>query len=161
MFGMFPFKDLNNKSLFEGIDSIIDNLISSDFVNNIVNDFDTQVDYDINFRDFGEYYLIKGLLPGLTAKDVSIDFEKNKAILTIRKRQVYKNNSNSVMAVIQTGGNLVKNFYIEEVDVTKLSASFDNSLLVITLPKVKKIQENNKVEGDEPVIIDVENYKTE
>lgn len=161
MFGMFPFKDLNNKSLFEGIDSIIDNLISSDFVNNIVNDFDTQVDYDINFRDFGEYYLIKGLLPGLTAKDVSIDFEKNKAILTIRKRQVYKNNSNSVMAVIQTGGNLVKNFYIEEVDVTKLRASFDNSLLVITLPKVKKIQENNKVEGDEPVIIDVENYKTE
>lgn len=161
MFGMFPFKDLNSKSLFEGIDSIIDNLISSDFVNNIVNDFDTQVDYDINFRDFGEYYLIKGLLPGLTAKDVSIDFEKNKAILTIRKRQVYKNNSNSVMAVIQTGGNLVKNFYIEEVDVTKLRASFDNSLLVITLPKVKKIQENNKVEGDEPVIIDVENYKTE
>lgn len=161
MFGMFPFKDLNSKSLFEGIDSIIDNLISSDFVNNIVNDFDTQVDYDINFRDFGEYYLIKGLLPGLTAKDVSIDFEKNKAILTIRKRQVYKNNSNSVMAVIQTGGNVVKNFYIEEVDVTKLRASFDNSLLVITLPKVKKIQENNKVEGDEPVIIDVENYKTE
>ncbi len=161
MFGMFPFKDLNSKSLFEGIDSIIDNLISSDFVNNIVNDFDTQVDYDINFRDFGEYYLIKGLLPGLTAKDVSIDFEKNKAILTIRKRQVYKNNSNSLMAVIQTGGNLVKNFYIEEVDVTKLRASFDNSLLVITLPKVKKIQENNKVEGDEPVIIDVENYKTE
>lgn len=159
MFGLFPFNNLNSMNVFNKIDNMLENLISSDLVNSIVNDLENNQDYNIDFKDYGEYYLIKGHLPGLTAKDVSIDFEKNKAILTIRKRQVYKNNSNSVMTVIQTGGNIIKTFYIDEIDVTNLRASFDKSLLVITIPKVKKIQES--VEGNEPVIIDVENYKVE
>ena len=179
MFGMFPFlfngnsandnsvtdlSFLNNVFNDDFINKIVDEVMSSDFIGELTNDLFAE-EYDINFKDFGDYYLIKGYLPGVTAKDVSIDFEKNKAILTIKKKTVYSNGRNSVMAVVQSGGSLTKNFYIEEVDVTKLGASFENNLLVITMPKLKKnsevIDENIEVKSGEPTIIDVDNYNVE
>ena len=119
-------------------------------------------EYDISIKDYGPYYLIKGYLPGLTPKDVNIDFEENKAILTIKKKQTYSNGRNVRMTIIQTGGDLIKTFYVEEIDVTKLKASFDNDLLLLTLPKKKQIKSKDVVvEDDSPTIIDVDNYKVE
>lgn len=179
MFGMFPFMfNGNNSNRNNSTDlSFFNNFLNDDFINemvdqimgcDLINELSEEAfrdDYDINFKDFGDYYLIKGYLPGLTAKDVSIDFEKNKAILTIKKKKTYTNGVNAVMTVIQSGGNLTKNFYIEEVDVTKLRASFDNNLLIITMPKVKKpediVKKDNISNSDEPTIIDVDNFKVE
>ena len=84
-------------------------LLSSDFVNNMVDDLMNEDAYDISIKDYGPYYLIKGYLPGLTPKDVNIDFEKNKAILTIKKKQTYSNGKNVRMTIIQTGGEFSKN----------------------------------------------------
>ena len=181
MFGMFPllFNGNNNNrndnniadmNIFNNllnddfINSMVDQIMGSDLINELADDVFND-NYDINFKDFGDYYLIKGYLPGVTARDVSIDFEKNKAILTIKKKKTYTNGGNTVMTVIQSGGNLTKNFYIEEVDVTRLKASFDNNLLIITMPKLQKPEEVvNEVDissDDEPTIIDVDNYKVE
>ncbi|MGG7179242.1 Hsp20/alpha crystallin family protein [Clostridium paraputrificum] len=181
MFGMFPFNFNNNNNnnpnnynngnninIFDTllndnfINGMVDQLLSSDLVNDLVSEMTQEDNYDVELKDYGDYYLIKGYLPGLTPKDVSIDFEKNKAILTIKKKQSYSNGRNAMVTVIQTGGNLVKNFYISEVDVTKLKASFDNSLLLLTLPKVKKIEDEViSTTADNPIIIDVDNYKIE
>lgn len=182
MFGMFPFmfnnmnnnmnSNMNNSylnnsdtSLFGGLlnDDFLNNMVgqflSSDLVSDLVNEIMDDDAYDVQLKDYGDYYLIKGYLPGLGPKDVSIDFEKNKAILTIKKKQTYSNGRNVVMTVIQTGGDLVKTFYVSEIDVTKLKATFDNSLLLLTLPKVKQVEEY-RVE-DTPTIIDVDSYKIE
>lgn len=179
MFGMFPFLFNNNSNsnnnygrnngdeynIFDTLlsddfmNGMVDQLLSSDVVNNLVGDM-LDDDYDVELKDFGDYYLIRGYLPGLTPKDVSIDFEKNKAILTIKRKKTYSNGRNSMVTVVQTGGNCVKNFYIGEVDVTKLKASFDNSLLLITMPKIKKL-DNEVKNNDTPTIIDVDNYKIE
>ena len=171
MFGFFPFfnNDFNNPynriggvgntdyDLFNGI---VDSLLSSDMVNSLVNDLMQDTDYDVELKEYDTYYLIKGYLPGIGPKDVSIDFEKNKAILTIKRKQTFTNGSNSIVTVIQSGGNIVKNFYIGEVDVSSLRASFDNSLLLLTIPKVKKC-EDIVSRGVDPTIIDVDNYTIE
>ena len=156
---MFPFLFNNNDFDF------LTNIFNDNFINNIVDqildsDIISEDDYDIEFKDCGEYYTIKGYFPGLTAKDLSIDFEKNKAILTIKKRSSYSNNANSVITVVSTGYNTKKVFYVEEIDVTNLKASFENNFLVITMPKLKKLitQEEN---DDAAKIIEVENYKVE
>ena len=156
---MFPFLFNNNDFDF------LTNIFNDNFINNIVDqildsDIISDDDYDIEFKDCGQYYTIKGYFPGLTAKDLSIDFEKNKAILTIKKRSSYSNNANSVITVVSTGYNTKKVFYVEEIDVTNLKASFENNFLVITMPKLKKLitQEEN---DDAVKIIEVENYKVE
>lgn len=181
MFGMFPFMYNNNNynnnynknglsttdSFFSLINSdfineVVDQLLSSDMINDAFNDIFQEEQYDVSINDYGSYYLIKGYLPGVGPRDVNIDFEKNKAILTIHrgKKQNYSNGSNINVTIIQGAMDVVKTFYIEEIDVTKLSATFDNNLLLLTLPKLnnKKIKVE---ENDEPTIIDVENYKVE
>lgn len=162
---MFPFNNnnRNNENFFDSLFSdnflgnMVDQLLSSDIVNNLTEEILKEDDYDIELKDFGDYYLIKGYLPGLSPKDISIDFEKNKAILTIRRKKVYSNESNTIVTVIKGSGDWVKNFYIEEVDVTKMKASFDDNLLLLTLPKIKKIEGLS----DNSVIIDVDDYREE
>lgn len=141
MFELFPFFFNNDKKYLQSRE--------------IVDSYNQ--DYDIQFRDLGDLYVIKGYLPDLTARDISIDFEKNKAILTIRRRQTYSNDTNFFMTIIQVSGEIVKTFYIDEVDVTKLSASFNNHNLQINIPKLKKISTDN----ENPLVIDVDNYKVE
>ena len=164
---MFPFNfnnnNRNNGNFFDNLfndnflENMVDQLLSSDIVNNLTEEILKEDDYDIEIKDFGDYYLIKGYLPGLTARDISIDFEKNKAILTIKRKKVYSNESNSIVTVIKGAGDWVKNFYIEEVDVAKMKASFDDNRLLLTLPKLKKIEELS----DNSVIIDVDDYREE
>ncbi|MGM9978183.1 MAG: Hsp20/alpha crystallin family protein [Clostridium sp.] len=162
---MFPFSNnnRNNGNFFDSLFSdnflgnMVDQLLSSDIVNNLTEEILKEEDYDVELKDFGDYYLIKGYLPGLSPKDISIDFEKNKAILTIRRKKVYSNESNTIVTVIKGSGDWVKNFYIEEVDVTKMKASFDDNLLLLTLPKIKKIEGLS----DNSVIIDVDDYREE
>ena len=162
---MFPFNNnnRNNGNFFDSLFSdnflgnMVDQLLSSDIVNNLTEEILKEDDYDIELKDFGDYYLIKGYLPGLSPKDISIDFEKNKAILTIKRKKVYSNESNTIVTVIKGAGDWVKNFYIEEVDVTKMKASFEDNLLLLTLPKIKKIEGLS----DDSVIIDVNDYREE
>lgn len=135
----------------------LNSIMNDVFGNNLVNEINQEQDFKIKLKDYGEYYLIKGYLPGVDPRDVSIDFEKNKAILTIKRRQVYSNNQNFMITIVQTGGDLVKTFYIGEVDVGNLKASFEDSLLLLTIPKVKKIEDNR----DGAKIIDVDSYKVE
>ena len=104
MFELFPFFFNNDKKYLQSKE-IVDNY---------------NQDYDIQFRDLGDLYVIKGYLPDLTARDISIDFEKNKAILTIKRRQTYSNDTNFFMTIIQVSGEIVKTFYIDEVDVTNI-----------------------------------------
>lgn len=159
MFGLFPFmsgrsSDDTLSNLFNGgfFSGVIDQVIRSEFINDLAN----EENYNIDFKDYGEYYLIKGYLPGLNAKDISIDFAKNRAILTIRKKKVFSQSSNSMITVVQTSGNIVKTFDVEEIDVSNLGASFDEDLLIIKLPKLRiELEENN------PKIIDVDNFKVE
>ena len=167
MFDFFPFiSDKNSSrnemnmlsSLFneDFINNIIGQVMKSDFINDLTNDLENEDNCNIEFKDYGGYYLIKGHLPGVSPKDVSIDFNENKAILTIKNKKVFSSSRNSILTVVQTSGNIIRTFDIEEVDATNLRASFNEELLIITIPKARKV-----LEEINPRIIDVDNYKVE
>lgn len=164
---MFPFNlnngNRNNRNFFDNLFSdnflgnMVDELLSSDLVNSLTEEMLKDDNYDVEFKDFGDYYLIKGYFPGLTAKDISIDFEKNKAILTIKRKKVYSNEGSTIVTVIKGIGDWVKNFYIEEIEISQIKASFNNNRLLLTLPKANSI----KALEDKSLIIDVDNYREE
>lgn len=183
MFGMFPF--LFNNSLNSGnnafsainnltrmnpfmnffnmdfIGSMVDEILDSDFIKTATSEmFEEQNEYDVQMKEYDDYYMITGYLPGVSPKDIDIDFEKNKAILSIKNKRTYSNGKNTVMTIMQSGGSLEKNFYIGEVDVSKLAASFNNGQLILLIPKIKKI-ETPAVRENSPEIIDVDSYKVE
>lgn len=167
MFDFFPFiSNINNdrneinmiNNLFneDFINNIIGQVMKSDFINDLTNKLENEDNYNIEFKDYDGYYLIKGYLPGVSPKDVSIDFDENKAILTIKNKKVYSSSRSSILTVVQTSGNIVRTFDIEEIDVTNLRASFKEELLIITIPKAR-----NVLDEINPRIINVDNYKVE
>lgn len=160
MFRMFPFM-LNGINIFSGMfnDTFFNNMINQVLASSLVNERPREQDYSVEMKDHGDYYLLKGYLPGVSPKDISIDFERNRAILTIRRRQVYSNGLNVMMSIVETGGNLVKTFNIEEIDKSKIGAAFDRSILLLTLPKKKMIKKYG--EEETPIIVDVDSYEVE
>lgn len=161
MFGMFPFMFNGSSNVFGGLfnDIFLNSIINQMSANNVVNRDIDEKSYNVDIKDCGDYYLMKGYLPGVSPRDLKIDFEKGKAILTIRKRQVYSNGLNIMMNIVQTGGDLVKTFYVDEIDKNKIGAAFEKNILLLTLPKKKKIVEQRSEEN--ATIIDVDSYNVE
>lgn len=144
--------------------NIIDQLFNNIFLDGTVNhmlldnlDDDTvhEDSYEIELKDYGDCYIIKGYLPGVDPKDMRIDFEKNKVILTIRQNNFYQNQGSSFITMIHTSGNIVKSFDVEEIDKDSLGAKFEEDVLFLTLPKKKKAMIDNE---ETPIIIDVDSY---
>lgn len=159
MYRIFSFM-FNNTNIFSQLfsnillDSTINQVLSNDSGNQRVQ----EVSYNIELKDCGEYYLIKGYLPEISARDVRIDFQKNIVTLTIRKNQTYYNDRNTMTTSIQTSENFVKTFPVDEIDKDNIGAAFEKDILLLTLPKKKYIDEYNK---DTAMIVDVDNYTDE
>lgn len=161
MFRMFPFMFGGSSNILGGIfnEVLFNNIISQTISSNAVQEKSIEESYNVQIIDQGDYYLIKGYLPGVNPRDMSIDFERNRAILTIRKKQSYSNGLNFMMTVVQTGGNLIKTFEIEEIDRTKIGAAYERDILLLTLPKKKRLPQ--PIMEDEPLIVDVDNYEVQ
>lgn len=162
-------RQINNRNSINSFGNLINNImgqiLSSDFITelidemeDIINEMEYESDYDVQLYDCGEYYIIQGYLPGIEFRDLHIEFPPNKVILTITQRQTYSNGVNSMMTVMRTGGDLIKTFIVEELDIPNSTASFEDNFLLITLKKARKqltSAENNDI------IVDVNDYTIE
>lgn len=159
MYKLFSFM-FNNTNIFSELftNILLDSTINQRQSSASDNQRIQEDSYTIEIKDCGDYYLIKGYLPGVSPRDIRIDFKKNMAILTIRRNQAYYNNRNIITTAIQTSGNFIKTFPVQEIDKDNIGASFEKDILLLTLPKKKHIDEYNK---DTAMIIDVDNYTEE
>ena len=64
----------------------------------------------------------------------------------------YTNNKNIAMAVIQSGGDVEEDYYVENADGENIRAVFKNDILRVLIPK-------NTYIGKDTTIIDVDSYK--
>ena len=64
----------------------------------------------------------------------------------------YTNNKNIAMAVIQPGGDVEEDYYVENADGENIRAVFKNDILRVLIPK-------NTYIGKDTTIIDVDSYK--
>lgn len=162
-------KQLNNRNSINSFGNLINNImgqiLSSDFImelinemEDIINEMECENDYDVQLYDCGEYYIIQGYLPGIEFRDLHIEFPPNKVILTITQRQTYSNGINSMMTVMRTGGDLIKRFVVEDLDILNSTASFEDNFLLITLKKARK--QLTSPDNDD-IIVDVNDYTIE
>ena len=64
----------------------------------------------------------------------------------------YTNNQNIAMAVIQSGGDIKEDYYVENADAYNIKAVFKDDTLRVLIPK-------NTYIGTDTTIIDVDNYE--
>ncbi|GAB6168791.1 hypothetical protein JCM1393_12510 [Clostridium carnis] len=136
---------INNQDL---ITDIVDTLLNNDTMNSILNSLE---DLEMELKDYGDRYLIEGKLPGIDKKNIDIDYNNDHVLVKVKRKQVFSNGRNAMVAIMQEGNDIEKSFYVPNVNSNKIKAVFNSEVLRIYLPK-KEIVESNGT------IIDVDNF---
>lgn len=130
------------------INSIVDTVLNSDVVNSLI-DEEEEEELRLDFRDYGDRYLIEGKLEGASKKDIDIDYENEHISIKV-KRDALRDNSITI-AMIQDKDYAERSFYVPKVDPRRVQAVYNADVLRIYLKKLPEIEEGTTV-------IDVEEY---
>lgn len=157
MFNIFPYifsTTLNVVTSNIGlIDKIVDNVVNSDFMNNLINEIDSMSSVNINFKEHKRAYTLECYLPGVKKEDIYLEYDNNYITLKVKRNMFYTNNQNIAMAVIRSGGDIEEDYYVENADAYNIKAVFKNETLKVLIPK-------NTYIGTDTTIIDVDNYES-
>ena len=130
------------------INSIVDSVVNSDLVNSLMEE-EEEEEIRLDFRDYGDRYLIEGKLEGASKKDIDIDYENEHISIKV-KRDALRDNSLTI-AMIQEKDYAERSFYVPKVDPRRVQAVYNADVLRIYLKKLPEIEEGTTV-------IDVEEY---
>lgn len=156
MFNIFPYifsTTLNAvSSNIEVIDKIVDKFVNSDFMDNLISEIDNMSSVNINFKEHKRAYTLECYLPGVKKENIDLEYYNNYITLKVKRNTFYTNNKNIAMAVIQSGGDIEEDYYVENADAQNIKAVFKNDILRVLIPK-------NTYIGEDTTIIDVDSYK--
>ena len=156
MFNIFPYifsTTLNAvSSNIEVIDKIVDKFVNSDFMNSLISEIDNMSSININFKEHKRAYTLECYLPGVKKENIDLEYYNNYITLKVKRNTFYTNNKNIAMAVIQSGGDIEEDYYVENADAQNIKAVFKNDILRVLIPK-------NTYIGEDTTIIDVDSYK--
>ena len=98
---------------------------------------------EVSISENDKLYTVTMDIPGVDKKDVNIEVEGS--CLTVSGKRDEKNEKDMSLYYSQTRyGNFSRTFNLpEEIGVEKISAKYKNGTLVLTLPKMEKI--NNSI----------------
>lgn len=138
---------INNEGL---INNIVETVINSDAMSSLIEE-DDEEEIKLDFRDYGDRYLIEGKLEEANKKDIDIDYENDHISIKI-KRNALRDNSLKI-AMLEDKDYAERSFYVPKVDPKRIQAVFNADVLRIYLKKLPEIEEGT-------TIIDVEEYKS-
>lgn len=130
------------------INSIVDSVLNSDVVSSLM-DEEEEEEIKLDFRDYGDRYLIEGKLEGANKKDIDIDYENDHISIKV-KRDALKDNYLTI-AMIQDKDYAERSFYVPKVDPRRVQAVYNADVLRVYLKKLPEVEEGTTV-------IDVDDY---
>ncbi|MGI5891986.1 MAG: Hsp20/alpha crystallin family protein [Bacillota bacterium] len=133
MYELSPWHREHN--LFNFIDSLEGNLLAHSHMRT-------------DIIDKGDHYELLADLPGFQKEDISITVHDDTIRIQAKmQKQIEKsdNNNRGFIKKERKYGSLYRAFRIENIAEDKITASFDNGLLTMTLPKADPQDEENSV----------------
>lgn len=114
----------------------------------------TSKDVFLDMEELKEKYLIYGKLPGAKIQDMMINYEDDYiTIAALISKSIIRKGAFSIIS-IRKSSRISRDFYIPNVDIKKMTGSFDGVNLSIHIPKVFE-------QGSNSTIIDVDEYSYE
>ena len=130
MFGMLPFEH-GNDNIFDTFDNFARDFFRSS--NTSLPAFRTDI------RDAGDRYVLEAELPGFRKEDISLDVKDG--ILTIsaehRESSDQKDDKGTYIRRERRYGSFTRSFDVTGVDEEHITASYNNGVLELSLPKAQ------------------------
>ena len=140
MFNIFPYIFTNTFNAIanntEFIGNVVNSVLNSDFVNDMVDSLENiGATPTIEFRENNNEYVLNADLPGIKKNDILLDYDNNYITLKINRPTVTKQQGCVTMTVISSDNNIVKEYYVENIDPYKIQAVFKDGKLKVNIPK--------------------------
>lgn len=92
-------------------------------------------------------YQVTSELPGFKKDDIHMDYRDNTLRIhaTHNISKVAKNDKGRVLRKERSNSDVARAFYLPNVDLSKVSATYDGGLLKVTLPKVEKDDSSHQI----------------
>lgn len=135
MFDMIPFRknDLIRRDDF--FSPFLKNFFNDDFFSTIN---DLQGSFKVDLKETDESYLVEADLPGIEKEAIDIEFNNNYLVISAKRNESIEDKKENYVRRQRRYGEFKRSFYIDNVDESKIDASFDHGVLKITLPKLNK-----------------------
>jgi HSP20 family protein len=119
-----------------GFDKMFDEIFNMSIVEN-----ETEFIPRADVHETDESYLVQLDLPGIDKNDVKVKFEDNTLIVSGERKQETKTEEKNYHRVERNYGSFTRSVRLpKDVNAQKISASYKNGVLEITLPKVDEVK---------------------
>ena len=143
----------NNMDVIDNIvDNVVNNIVNSDFMDNLVKNTDNMAPVEVQFKEHKRGYTIQCYLPGTKKENINLEYDNNYITLQVKRNMFYSNNQNIAVAVVQAGGDINEDYYVENADPSGIRAVFKNDTLNVLIPKSTYISKDT-------TIVDVDSFK--
>lgn len=143
----------NNMDVIDNIvDNVVNNIVNSDFIDNLVKNTDNMAPVEVQFKEHKRGYTIQCYLPGTKKENINLEYDNNYITLQVKRNMFYSNNQNIAVAVVQAGGDINEDYYVENADPSGIRAVFKNDTLNVLIPKSTYISKDT-------TIVDVDTFK--
>lgn len=144
MFGLTPYERRNAIGYYNPFKELED--FEKKFFSSTVPSF---ADFKTDIRDDGKNYILESELPGFDRNDINIDI--NNGILTVSAERNSttdeKNKEGNYIRRERSYGTYSRSFDVSGIDENNITASFNNGILELILPKKEeKKNEARKIE---------------
>jgi HSP20 family protein len=135
MFDMIPFRRNNVTNRQDVFSPFFKNFFNDDFFSSMG---DLQVNINVDIKETDENYLMAADLPGIKKEDINIEFNNNYLTISAKRNDSMEDKNENYVRRERRYGEFKRSFYIDNVDESKISASFNDGVLKIVLPKINK-----------------------
>jgi HSP20 family molecular chaperone IbpA len=133
MFGLTPLGSYLINSLIQNVvPGLINGLVAAPRPQFI------QISGDImssDVREMQDSYILRAILPGVAKESMNVKYVDNYLTLTANCDQYLRDERGNYIRYIRQ---IDKSFYFNDIDGEKIDGSFENGVLQLILPKIKK-----------------------
>lgn len=128
MFDLIPFEHRNG-NLFNYFDRMMGDSFFSDFEKEIA-------PCRTDILDQGDKFVLKADLPGFQKEEININIEGDRLTLNAEHKEEINDDKKDYIRRERRYGSMSRSFDIEGIDAERISASYQDGVLELTLPKL-------------------------
>ena len=142
MFGLVPFKTNGVNRNGDDFEDFLTTFFNDDFVDN----FDTGAKFKADIKETAKEYEIEAELPGVKKEDIELEYKDGYRMVGAKREEKTEENNDNYIRKERHYGEFSRSFKIDNVDESNISAKFENGVLNVVLPKMKKEENTKKIE---------------
>ena len=101
--------------------------------------------FKVDVRENEKNYTVDADLPGFKKEDVDVSYKDNYLTIKAKREEEKKEEKENYIRQERSCGEVMRRFYVEDVDEDSIDAEFANGVLKIVLPKKEKVVAEKKV----------------